>query len=105
MTYYISPPPPNLLSRIVGAIVATAVLIGAFMVGMVALLVVAGVGVVLGIAIWLRVAWIKRQIRKSGMAPGAGVQSDAGARTPPDSGRVIDAEYTVVSEPRDQPDN
>jgi hypothetical protein len=105
MTYYISPPPPNLLSRIVAAIVATVVLIGAFMVGMVALLVVAGAGLVLGIAIWLRVAWIKRQIRKSGVTPGAGINPDATVNTSQESGRVIDAEYTVVRESRDQQDN
>lgn len=105
MTYYISPPPPNLLSRIVAAIVATCVLIGAFMFSVVALVIVAGVGLVLGIAIWLRVAWIKRQMRKSGIDPSAGVQPETGAKTSQNPGRVIDAEYTVVSDSRDQQDN
>lgn len=105
MTYYISPPPAGLLSRIIAAIVAACVLIGAFMVGVVALVIVAGVGLVLGIAIWLRVAWIKRQMRRSGIDLGAHTQPDTNAGDSPDPGRVIDAEYTVVSDSRDKREN
>jgi len=67
------------------------------MIGMVALLVVACVGLIAGIAIWLRVAWIKRKLRKSG------VDLNVTADTPRASGHVIDAEYTVVSDTEDQP--
>ena len=105
MTYYISPPPPSLLSRIVAAIVAACVLIGAFMVSVVALVIVAGAALVLGIAIWLRVAWIKRQIRKSGADMGTGFKPADNVNPAQESGRVIEAEYTVVSDSRDQQDN
>ena len=98
MPYYISPPPQGPLSRIIAAIVATFVLVGAFMIGMVALLVVAGIGLIAGIAIWLRVAWIKRKLRKSG------VDLNFNADNPGASGQVIDAEYTVISDPQDQHD-
>lgn len=96
MPYYISPPPQGPLTRLITAIIAVFVLVGSFMIGMAALLVVAGVGLIAGIAIWLRVAWIKRQLRKSGV--------DLGARVdiPPESGHVIDAEYTVISDRQEQ---
>ena len=91
MPYYISPPPQNPLTRIIAAIVAAFILVGAFTIGFVALLVVAGVGLIAGLALWLRVAWIKHRLRKSGVDLGASrdVQRE--------SGDVIEAEYTVVS--------
>jgi len=98
MPYYISPPPQGPLTRIITAIIGMFVLVGAFMLGMAALLVVAGVAVVAGIAIWLRVAWIKRKLRKDGVDLGFKME------TPPQSGHVIDAEYTVISDPHDEHD-
>ena len=70
-------------------------LIGAFMIGIAALLVVAGLGLVAGIAIWIRVAWIKRRLRKSGVDLGENMNSQQ------TSGHVIEAEYTVVSDQQD----
>lgn len=96
MPYYISPPSQGPLTRIITAIIAAFVLVGAFMIGMVALLMVAGVGLIAGIAIWLRVAWIKRKLRKGG------VDLNLNADTPRASGHVIDAEYTVISDSQDQ---
>ena len=97
MPYYISPPPQSPLSRLIAAIIAVIVLIGSFMIGMFALLVVAGVGLIAGIAIWLRVAWIKRRLRKDGVDL-SGSTSPSGANKSGVSGQVIEAEYTVVSE-------
>ena len=91
MPYYISPPPQNPLTRIIAAIIAVFTLVGALMIGMAALLVVAGLGLIAGLALWLRVAWIKHRLRKSGVDLGAG------SGTQGKSGDVIDAEYTVVS--------
>ncbi len=96
MPYYISPPPQGPLTRIITAIIAAFVLVGAFMIGMVALLVVAGIALIAGIAIWLRVAWIKRKLRKSGVD--LNVEMDV----PGTTGHVIDAEYTVISDSDDQ---
>jgi hypothetical protein len=98
MPYYINPPPQNPLTRLIAAIVAAFVLVGTFMIGMAAFLVVAGIGVIAGVAIWLRVAWIKRRLRKSGVGIGEKVDISR------ESGHVIDAEYTVVSDPRDDND-
>ena len=92
MPYYISPPPQNPLTRIIAAIVAAFVLVGAFTIGIAALLVVAGVGLVAGLALWLRVAWIKHRLRKSGVDFGTDP-----ATNQRESADVIDAEYTVVS--------
>jgi hypothetical protein len=103
MPYYISPPPPNLLTRIITAIIAVFVLVGSFMIGMVALLVVGGIGLLAGLALWIRIAWVKRQLRKSGvdLNPGlnAGMNAGMNSGVSPqrESGDVIDAEYTVVS--------
>ena len=97
MPYYISPPPQSPLTRIIAAIIAAFVLVGAFMIGMVALLVVAGVGLIAGVAIWIRVAWIKRKLRQSG------VDLNVNADIQRESGHVIDAEYTVISDTQDQP--
>jgi len=97
MPQYISPPPQNPITRIFTAIVAVIVLAGAFMIGMAALLVVAGVGLLAGIVIWLRVVWIKRKMEKDGV--NFNVSNDA----PTSSGNIIEAEYTVVSEHQDQP--
>ena len=99
MPYYISPPSQNPLSRILAAVFAVVVLVGAFTVGLAALLVVAGIGLIAGIVLWIRISWIKRRMRKSGVNMGAVVD---GSRQP---GQVIDAEYTVVSETREERNN
>jgi len=104
MSYYLSPPPQGPLVRIVAGIFAIFALVGAFMIGMVALLVVAGVGVIAGLVIWLRVAWIKRQMRKAGVDLG-GHASDSGTRQSNVSGQIIEAEYTVISENEDKNEN
>jgi hypothetical protein len=98
MPYYINPPPQGPLTRIIASIIAVFALVGAVMIGMVALLVVAGVGLVAGLVIWLRISWIKRRLSKSGMDMGATVEP------PRESGHVIDAEYTVISDSQKQQD-
>ena len=96
MPYYINPPPQNPLVRLFAAIIAVLALVGTFMIGMAAFLVIAGIGVIAGTALWLRVAWIKRKLRKSGVRP------DVHTDIPKATGQVIDAEYTVISDPQDQ---
>jgi len=98
MPYYISPPPQNPFTRLIAAIIAVFALVGSFMIGFAALLVVAAVGLVLAIAIWIRVAWIKHRLKKEGV----NFETNPFNRPPPESGNVIDAEYTVVSENDDE---
>lgn len=91
MPYYISPPPQNPLTRLIAAIIAVFVLVGTFIVGAAAVLVIAGVGLIAGLALWARVAWVKHQLKKSG------VNLSGGPMPKGESGDVIEAEYTVVS--------
>ena len=105
MPYQISPPPQNFLTRIITGIIAVLTLAGAFMIGMVALLVVAGAGLIAGVAIWLRVLWVKRQLKKNGVNLGADPFAETNVsreRPAPSNGQVIEAEYTVVSEQQDK---
>lgn len=102
MPYYISPPPQSPLTRIIAGIVAVFVLIGTFTIGMVAFLVVAGIGLIAGIALWLRISWIKHRLRKNGVNMGGGV--DIQRQSDQQSGHVIDAEYTVVSDTQEERD-
>lgn len=104
MPYYISPPPQNPVSRFIAGIVAVLAIAAAFMIGMVAFLVIGGIGLLTGIAIWVRVAWIKHKLKKSGFTPESFASNNA--RQSPESdpqGQVIDAEYEVVSEQKDPP--
>lgn len=95
MPYYISPPPQSPLSKIIAAIIAAFALVGSLVIGAAALLAIAGVALIAGISIWLRVAWIKRRWQKSGLDFGPRVDASG------DSGQVIDAEYTVISSSED----
>jgi len=96
MPYYISPPPQSPLARIIAGIIGLFALVGAFMIGMAALLVVIGLGFIAAVAIWLRLAWIKRRLRKSGID--LGVKTNASSTDSSKvSGQVIEAEYTVIS--------
>lgn len=101
MPYYISPPPQNPIARFIAGIVAVLAIAGAFMIGMVAFLVVAGLGLLAGIVVWLRVAWIKRKLRKGGFKPDA-TETDNGRESQGHQGQVIDAEYTVVSKEKEK---
>ena len=71
---------------------------GAVTLGLVAFLVIAALAAVAGIVIWLRVWWLKRRLEKEGFKPHE-------MQDPEPKGHVIDAEYTVVEEPRDPPDS
>ncbi len=99
MPYYISPPPQNPLTRIITAILVAIALTSAFMIGMVALLFVAGAGLLAGLAIWARIVWIKHRLRKQGF--NVDVDANPGNNREASTGDVIDAEYTVISKHED----
>lgn len=81
------------------AVIGLVVMVGAFMFGLAALLVLLAVGLVAGIVVWLRLAWIQRQLRREGIEmPGFEKQAQH------EDAQVIEAEYVVVerhSEGRD----
>jgi len=97
MQYHINPPPQGPVARLVAGIIAIFVLVGAVMLGMVAFLIIAGLALVAGIVIWLRVAWIKRQLKKQGVD-----LHDDGIRD--NAGHIIDAEYTIVEDTTERPE-
>ena len=95
MPFYLSPPPQNPVTRLFTAIVAVLVMVGSFMVGLVALAVVVGLALVIGLAAWLRIWWIRR--RPNG---GPGQPGSRGPGQSTDS-QVLETEYTVVSRKQD----
>jgi hypothetical protein len=90
MKYYISPPPMNPVSRLVAAIVAVLVLAVAFFLGLAVLIILAAVLASFVLFFYLRSWWLGRT---SG-------DSNAVQKRPNPDGKVIDAEYTVVSRRR-----
>ncbi len=93
MTLYITPPPGNPLIRVLTAIAGLLVVAGAFMLGIVTLAIVVGIGLLVWLGIWLRVLWGGHRRRHRGEpGPGAGR---------PDPDQVIETEYTVVSRRQD----
>ena len=60
------------------------------------LAVVMGLGLFIWLGVWLRMIWIRRQLRKRN-----GEHSSGGADDHAD-GQIIEAEYTVISRKRDQ---
>ena len=96
MPYYISPPPSGPVARLVGAIIAVLAMAGAFMIGLAAFLVIAGVVLVLGVVAWFRLAWLRRKMRQQGEMGGT-----MGGTPADDPSNAIEAEFTVVSRDRD----
>ena len=94
---YLNSPPRSPLARIAAAIVGTAVMVGAFMIGMVAFVVLLGVGAVMAIWFWFRTRDVGRAFREAA--------EQAGAEDPPAASDAIEAEYTVVTHRVRETDN
>ncbi|HSN17049.1 MAG TPA: hypothetical protein VLV87_02470 [Gammaproteobacteria bacterium] len=77
------PTRPGLLGRVISAVILLMVFAAAFAVGAVLFLVVLGLVVVLGIAFYLRLRWLRHQWRQR--APSARRHE----------GHVLEGEYTV----------
>ena len=99
MPFYISPPPRNPIAGILTGIVGILVMIGAFMLGFVALLVAFGFGLIIWLGIYIRIWWARRQMARQGIDPVADNPfTRTGATRREDS---LEAEYTVVSTKKD----
>ncbi len=104
MPNYITPPPMNTLSRLVAALLAVLALVGAFFFGIFVLVLAAGLGLAAWLYLTLRLWWFRRK----GGAPGTEQEGfetmfrKAGQPPGKESGKVIDAEYTVVSREDDE---
>jgi hypothetical protein len=99
MAFYISPPPRNPLSSILAGIVGVVIMIGAFMLGFIAIVVALSIGLLIWVGIYVRVWWAKRQMIKQGIDP-ASLNPFAGNTTTSQSDS-LDAEYEVISKTQD----
>jgi hypothetical protein len=87
---YLTPPPQSPLARIATAIVGAAIMVGAFMIGMVAFVILLGVGAVMALWFWFRTRDVRRAFREAAEQTAA----EGPAATPSEP---IEAEYTVVT--------
>lgn len=92
MPVYLSPQPRSPLARAAAAVVGALVLVGALMVGMVAFVVLLGVGLLGGAWFWFRTRHLRRALAEAAEAQAAAMNTTATRA----GGEVIDAEYTVV---------
>lgn len=101
MPIYLSGPPANPFSRLLAGLVGVLALVGAVFFGLFMFALAIGLGLVAWAALWLRMWWLRRRMPstagRSGEGPGPSSQ-----RAGEDEGKVIDADYEVVS--RDQDD-
>lgn len=96
MPVYITPPPRNPLTQLLAAIVGVLAMAGAFLFGLVALAVVAGIAAIIGIAAWWQGWRLRRQVQAGQASRGSAETRDAPRRRPA-RGTTIEAEYTVIS--------
>ena len=88
MPIFLEPPPMNPLTRLLAGVVAVLALVGAFFFGLFVLAILVGAGIILWLGLWLRMAWLRRKVRRGGGPAEPGREG---------KGEVIEAEYTVVS--------
>jgi len=101
MRHFLASPTPSPASRILAAVLAALVLVGAFFFGMVVLALVLGLGFLLWLLLTLRVWWLRRQwAAKSPPAPHGGAAAPPGGAGN-NSGDVIEADYEVISRSAD----
>lgn len=92
MPVYLTPPPRSPLARALAAVVGALVLVGAFMVGMVAFVILLGVGLVGGAWVWFRTRHLRRAINEAAQAQATNGSVGSGEA----DGDTIDAEYVVI---------
>lgn len=100
MIQYLPPGSGNPLNRIVAGLSAVLVMVVAVFFGMVFLAAAVGLALLGWLALNLRIAWLRRQMRNRG---GVGHSSAGQAGMAPDTnhGHVIDADYEVISRGED----
>lgn len=92
MPVYLTPPPRSPLARALAAVVGAILLVGAFMLGMVAFVIMLGLGLVAGAWVAFRTWQLRRAMEKGEIpAPRTGTPGDA-----------LEGEFTVVSREEDR---
>ncbi len=97
MPVYMTPPPKNPLARLLAVVIAVLVLAGIFTIGLVALVIAVGVGLVFGIVAWLRSRFFPPRRASQGQAT-----DNVSGKQKHQQDDVIEAEYTVVSRDSDR---
>jgi predicted lipid-binding transport protein (Tim44 family) len=99
MAYYISPPPRGPIGSILAGIIGMLIMIGAFMLGFIAIVVALAIGLLIWFGIYVRIWWAKRQMIKQGVDPAS---LNPFADKPASSqGESLEAEYEVISKTQD----
>ncbi len=99
MPFYISPPPRNPISAILTGIVGVVMMVGAFMLGFVAIVIALAFGLVIWIGIYIRIWWAKRQMARQGIDPASTSPFSSPNRPAPNDS--LEAEYEVISKNQD----
>lgn len=99
MPSYISPPPRNPLGALLAGIVGIATMIGAFMLGFVALVVALAVGGLIWAGVYIRIWWARRQLARQGIDPASA--NPFNSNKADNSSDSLEGEYTVVSKQQD----
>ena len=91
--YYITPPPANPVTRLIGALFAILVIVGFFVFGVFVLAGAAVLGLIAWVVFSIRGWWLRKK----------GVDTPSQAPPGPSSGPsdTIEAEYTVISRNQD----
>ncbi len=99
--YVFATPPGNPLMQALYLIVGTVLVIGAILMGAVILAFVIGVGLVLGLVLWVRIWWLRRKFRRgqAGDSTG-GTQADTAASRSQDGVEITQVAYHVARETR-----
>lgn len=99
MPFYISPPPRNPISALLAGLVGVAMMVGAFMLGFVALVVALAVGALIWAGIYIRIWWARRQLAKQGIDLDSA--NPFSTQRTPGTDDSLEGEYTVVSKRQD----
>lgn len=100
MADLLTPPPMNPLARLLAGVLAVLALAGAFFFGLVVLGLAVGLGLLAWLALTLRLWWLRRRMQRAGNR-GRSAETPGGGQGGADQGRVIDADYEVVSRRRE----